>query len=87
MVIEYQDNPPDILIREAIDKYEGEGLPCEEVKERITLTIVERYMVAELNLRMEQYEKNKQEDTPGELEELLKKPLDRELLTISRRKI
>lgn len=82
MVIEYKDNPPDILIRETIDRCEEEELTYEEAKGRVSLTMVERYMVAELNVRMEQYEKNRQGDTPSELEEFLKRPLDKELLAI-----
>lgn len=77
MVLEYENNPPEFLIREVIDKYVDEELSYEEAKKRVKLTMVERYMVAELNLRMEQYENNRQED----IQEFLRKPLDKELLT------
>ncbi|WP_461614384.1 hypothetical protein [Clostridium sp. Marseille-QA1073] len=76
MALEYMDNPPDFLIKEIMDNSE-EKLSYDEAKERVTLTIVERYITAELNLRMEQYENNRQED----IQEFLRKPLDKELLT------
>ncbi|MBU5314522.1 hypothetical protein KQI38_21090 [Tissierella carlieri] len=82
MVIEYYDNPPDILIKDAIDKYEDGKLSYEEAKEHVTFTMVKRYLVAELNQRLEQYEENIQGDVSSELEEFLKKPMDKELLTI-----
>lgn len=82
MVIEYQDNPPDILIRQIIDECEGEEISYEEAKERVSLTMVKKYMVAELNLRMEEYEKNRQGDTSSEIENFLEMPLEGELLDI-----
>ncbi|ASN68314.1 hypothetical protein 10S11_52 [uncultured Caudovirales phage] len=75
MTLEYLNNPPNYLAKEIIDKCEEE-LSYDEAKGRVTLTMVERYVTAELNLRMEQYENNRQED----IREFLRKPLDKELL-------
>lgn len=82
MVIEYHDNPPDILVREVIDKYEEEEISYGKAKERVSLTMVKKYMVEELNTRIEQYERNDREDTASKLENFLEIPLDEELLDI-----
>jgi len=74
MTLEYMNNPPDYLIKKIIDNSE-EKLSYEEAKERVTLTMVLEYMVTELN------KNNRQEDIPSEVQEFLRKPLDKELLT------
>ncbi len=89
MITEYYDNPPEVLIRDVMAKNDEKKiihedvkeLTYEEAKEKVPLSMVERYVAAELNLRMEQYEKDKQEDTPHELQEFLVMQLDKKYLT------
>lgn len=88
MAIKYADNPPELLIQYTMDKYkednqlyEVDKLIYEEAREKVSFDTVKRYMVVELNLRLEQYEDHKQEDTPSELYNFLNNPLDESQIT------
>lgn len=76
MIAEYSDNPPDFLIKEVIARYEDEDMEItpEEAKEKISLYMIQRYIAAELNIRMHQYE-----DMQGEPEQIIQHFLDVQL--------
>ncbi len=85
MVKRYCDSPPDLLINEIIERskdnpYYKKELSCEEAKEKVSLDMVKKYVVTELNFRMKYYETNKRKDTLDEFQEFLGKPVDKECI-------
>lgn len=88
MTLEYRENPPEPLIQYTMDKYEEDSkldevdkLTYEEAREKVSFDKVKEYVTVELNLRLEQYEDHKQEDTANELNRFLNNSLDESLIT------
>lgn len=88
MTLKYSENPPGLLIQYTMDKYEEDSLlyeidklTYEEAREKVSYDKVKEYVVVELNLRLEQYEDYKKEDTASELYSFLNNPLDESLIT------
>lgn len=77
MLLEYHDNPPDFLIREVMDNSD-EKLSHKEAKEKVSFSMVERYVLAELKLRIQQHD-NKQ-GALNEIQDFLEIQLNKELL-------
>lgn len=80
MIAEYSDNPPDFLIKEVIAGYEDEDMEIipEEAKEKVSLYMIQRYIAAEINIRMRQYEDMQGE--PEQIQHFLDVQLDETLL-------
>lgn len=77
MLLEYDDNPPDFLIQKVIDSSDKE-LSFEEAKEKVSFSMVQRYVVAELKMRMQQYDH--MQGTPEKIQHFLDIPLNQKLL-------
>lgn len=66
-VIEYKDNPPQVLVDEVIESHKetyGEVLSYDEAKEKVSLAQIEKLVAKEINEKWKDYfaSCNKQED-------------------------
>lgn len=73
-VSEYTDNPPDYLIREAME-YSDEELTYEEAKKKVSLSKILPYVTAELNVRIKEFEIGQADD----IQKFLESELDSEM--------
>ena len=76
-VLEYTNSPPDFLIKQTINNSE-EKLSYDDARERVSLSKIYTYVLAELKVRIQKFENQQKES--NEIHEFLKSEFDKELI-------
>ena len=76
-LVEYSDNPPKYLIKEIMDHSEKK-LSTQEACKKISLSQIEIYLLAELNVRMRKFKKQHEDFLEIQLDEELQADVEKE---------